>query len=257
MVRVKKWRNSPLAGAVVEDALGAQALGERVLEAEAGRQVLVVVVGDRQLQLVRHAVGDGEHVPAGKGDVLRARTRHALHEPPGGRGLRLRGVERQAQAVVAIAQRPADDQAARVVEVRPRLGMQPEDGAVEQDPAQELDLRHDLGHVVDREQAEIGRSDRGVGNEVDLARMARARPARRRSRAGCRRRRARPEWRARPRRSAPANGLASIRVACCAAPAASSTRSARAATDSPCRSWNECGKPSSSRLRMRLMPPCR
>ena len=35
-------------------------------------------------------------------------------------------------------------------------GSQAEDGAVEEDPAQELGLRHDLGHVVDREQAEIG-----------------------------------------------------------------------------------------------------
>ena len=58
--------------------------------------------------------------------------------------------------VVVVGQRAADDQAARVVEVGARLGLQAEDGAVEQDPAQELGLRHDLGDVVDREQAEIG-----------------------------------------------------------------------------------------------------
>ena len=45
------------------------------------------------------------------------------------------------------------------------------DGAVEQDPAQELDLRDYLGDVVDCLQAELRAAVRRVGQEVDLGEL--------------------------------------------------------------------------------------
>ena len=92
----------------------------------------------------------------------------ALHEAAGRGSLRLRRVERDAQRALGVAQRPADDQPTRIVEVGPGLGLEAEDGAVEQDPAQELGLRHHLGQMVDRQQPRV-RAGGGlrVGLEVD------------------------------------------------------------------------------------------
>ena len=68
-----------------------------------------------------------------------------------------------------LVERAADDQAARVVEVGAGVGLEAQDGAVVEQPAQELGLRHDLGQMVDGGEAEVGRGRVGrVGEEVDL-----------------------------------------------------------------------------------------
>ena len=94
--------------------------------------------------------------------MLGAGAGGALHEAAGGGGLRLGGVERQAQGAGGVGQRAADDQAARVGEVGAGVGLEAQDGAVVEQPAQELGLRHDLGQMVDGGEAEVAGAGRGL-----------------------------------------------------------------------------------------------
>ncbi len=113
------------AGAVVEDAFGAQALGRTRRPGRSGRRgprsscsgsaAAARSAPRRRRRRCRRQANAMCWAPA---PAVRSMNR------PAADGLRLRCIERQAQGTVVVGQGTADDQAARVVEIRARLGLQ-------------------------------------------------------------------------------------------------------------------------------------
>src|SRR3954454_14150251 len=89
---------------IVEYIVRPQALDQGVVKAEAGSQIFVVVRRYRQSELGGHALGRGENVAAGEGDVLGAAPRGALYEAAGRGRLRLGRVQRHPQRSLGVAQ---------------------------------------------------------------------------------------------------------------------------------------------------------
>src|SRR3954452_7657113 len=88
---------------IVEDIVRPQALDQRIVKAEAGGQIFVVVCRYRQPELVGHALGRCENVAAGEGDMLGAGASGALDEAAGRGRLRLGCIQRQPQRSFGVA----------------------------------------------------------------------------------------------------------------------------------------------------------
>ena len=121
MVRVKKWRNSPLADAVVEDALGPQALDEARRRGRSGRR------GPRS-SCRGSAAGARSAARSATAKMSRQAKAMCCAPAPAMRSMKRPAAEACAcealsgrrRRAVGVGQGAADDQAARVVEVGPR-----------------------------------------------------------------------------------------------------------------------------------------
>ncbi len=145
--------------AVVEDAADAQPFDELVVEGEAGDQVLVIVLGDRQRREAAGLQGGGgrEDVAGRERDVLGAGAEElALRKRP-------ERVRRLWEALRTMRRAPSRvattccGSAARIGDVLPRRLLDVEDRGIIEEPRQHLVVVHGLGEMVDADEAGVGR----------------------------------------------------------------------------------------------------
>ena len=110
------WKNSPSFDTVVEHAERPHAREQVGRDVEAGREIIVVIFGDRQegdASCLRRLDG-GENVVGRQRDLLIARAAEGVEKARHAGRAALADIERDAQLVVRAAQRAAEKGAVRI-----------------------------------------------------------------------------------------------------------------------------------------------